>query len=437
MTYAPPACGKAHFYLRSLSVCATMCTMLLPAFMFFSRALSDIAASVLGVLFLLYSALSGQWHWCRKPWVLPAALFCGACLLSSLTQHNTAATLQALCLPRLFLITAAVQNWVLIRNSNRLMLGGVFFVLALFLMQQCWQQYLTGYNVLGSPPWLDGSLTGPFVKPRAGFTLLVLFLPGIMPVVLYALRAKPIGLRLGGIGLLLLSVLTMVLIGQRMSTVLMVFGLFLTALFIRQFRGMFLGLLVFTGACIASLPLISPPTYAKLVVHFGNQLQHFSSSAYAELFRKASIMVLNHPLLGEGMDGFRIFCHLSLSSTAPTLLGLPALNRPADVGCNLHPHNYYLQVATTAGLPGLALFGLTACYWLKTGAGGLASKHPQHTMLFVTCCTILWPFTSTSSLFTFPTAGWVFLFAGWLMAASTAMAKAPIMAAQSNSVKPN
>ncbi|MFT8795723.1 MAG: O-antigen ligase family protein [Acetobacter orientalis] len=412
--------------LKALTLSATICILLLPLFMFFSRALSDIAASVVGALFLVYCGLTQQWQWLRKPWVLPAALFCALCLFASYIQHNTAAILQAICLPRLFLLTAAVQNWVLTRNNKRLLLGGVFFALALWLMGQCWQQYFTGYNLLGALRWPDGSLTGPFIKPRAGFTLLMLFFPGIMPVVLYALRNKALSLRFAGGLLLLLSVLTMVLIGQRMSTVLMLFGLFLTALFIKQFRVPFLALIGFLVAAVASLPFVSPPVYAKLVVKFTNQLQHFSSSDYATLFKKAGIMVLNHPIIGEGMDGFRNFCSLSLHSSAPTLLGLPALSSPAGIGCNLHPHNYYLQVATTAGLPGLALFCLVVFLWLQAGAKHLApTQHPQHIMLFVMCCTVLWPVTSTSSLFTFPTAGWVFLFAGWLMAASTANAQAP------------
>ena len=284
--------------LKALTLSATICTLLLPLFMFFSRALSDIAASVVGALFLVYCGLTQQWQWLRKPWVLPAALFCALCLFASYIQHNTAAILQAICLPRLFLLTAAVQNWVLTRNNKRLLLGGVFFALALWLMGQCWQQYFTGYNLLGALRWPDGSLTGPFIKPRAGFTLLMLFFPGIMPVVLYALRNKALSLRFAGGLLLLLSVLTMVLIGQRMSTVLMLFGLFLTALFIKQFRVPFLALIGFIVAVVASLPFVSPPVYAKLVVKFTNQLQHFSSSDYGTLFKKAGIMVLNHPIIG-------------------------------------------------------------------------------------------------------------------------------------------
>ncbi len=404
---------------KSLTLTGTACTLLLPLLMFYSRALSDIAATLIGVFFLIYSGLTRDWQWLRKPWIIPAALFCGLCLISSVHVGLKGAWTQALCLPRLFLLTAATQNWILARQTRRMALGGVFFLLALWLMSQCWEQYLTGTNLMGAPRWGDGSLTGPFVKPRAGFTFLMLFFPGIMPVVLHALHSKNRGAWAGGCVLLLFSALTMVLIGQRMSNVLLLFGLFLTALLVRQFRWPFVALLACVAAALASLPVISPPTYAKLVLKFSNQLQHFATSDYGLLFTKASIMVLNHPWLGLGVDGFRNFCQLGMHSAGISALGLPPLDSPAGTGCNIHPHNYYLQVATTAGLLGLAAFAATVVCWLRAGARHLSpTRAPHQAMLFVMCCTVLWPIASTSALFSFPTAGWVFLFAGWLMAAA-------------------
>ncbi|WP_240554573.1 O-antigen ligase family protein [Acetobacter cibinongensis] len=394
--------------------------------MFFSRALCDITATVLGCLFLLQSGLTGQWQWLRKPWVLAATALCALSLISSVHMQNMGAIAQAACLPRLFLITAATENWVLTRNNRRLLLSGVFLLLAVWLISQCWEQYFTGTNLIGAPAWLDGSLTGPFIKPRAGFTFLMLFFPGIMPVVLYALKRRSGVAKLAGVALLLLSVLTMVFIGQRMSTVLMMFGLFLTALMVRQFRWPFVGVILGMMAALISLPLLSPPTYAKLVIKFSDQLQHFSTSDYGQLFKKATIMVLNHPVLGLGMDGFRNFCHLSLQSNVPALVGLPQLESPAPLGCNIHPHNYYLQIATTAGLPGLFAFCALIFFWLRAGWQRLNPiQHSKQAMLLVMCCTVLWPITSTSAFFTFPTAGWIFLFAGWLLAESKANADAP------------
>lgn len=411
--------GWRKWLAQSLTVCGITCVMLLPLFMFYTRALSDIAATIVAISFLLFSGLTHDWRWVHKPWIKPAALFCCLCLIASLSSGVRASWIQALCLPRLFLLTAAAENWILPKASRRAALGGVFLVLALWLMSQCWEQYLTGTNLMGYPRWGDGSLTGPFVKPRAGFTFLMLFFPGIMPVVLHALHTKKLSAWAGGLLLLLLATLTMVLIGQRMSNILMLFGLFLTALLVKRFRLPFLGVLVCVVAALASLPVISPPTYAKLVLKFSNQIQHFASSDYGLLFTKATIMVLNHPWLGLGMDGFRTFCHLGMQSSGLSSVGIPHLVSPENAGCNIHPHNYYLQIATTAGLPGLVVFVVTSLCWLRAGVRNLSAEcRPQQAMLFVMCCTVLWPVASTSAFFSFPTAGWIFLFAGWLMASA-------------------
>ncbi|OAG78238.1 hypothetical protein Amal_00558 [Acetobacter malorum] len=403
----------------ALTLCGTGCTFLLPLLFFYSRALSDVAATLIGCLFLLYSGLEKDWQWIRKDWLRPAALFCGLCLISSLYVGQKGAWVQALCLPRLMLLTAAMESWILVPASRRRTLAAILFALALWLIGQCWKQHLTGTNLLGFPPADDGALTGPFVKPRAGFTLLMLFFPALMPVVLRAFYTKRLRPWAGGVALLVLSVTTMVLIGQRMSNVLLLFGLMLTALIIPRFRVPFALVLVGGAGLVASLPDISPRTYAKLVLKFSNQLHHFTQSDYGKLYRTAVTMIVAHPWLGLGMDGFRNFCHTPFHTDAVAAIGLPPLDSDTAQGCNIHPHNYYLQIATTAGLPGLVAFAWMLFCWLRTGLRALSPvRNPQQAMLFVMCCVLIWPVASTSALFSFPTAGWFFLFAGWLLAAS-------------------
>ncbi|KXV74899.1 hypothetical protein AD953_09735 [Acetobacter malorum] len=403
----------------ALTLCGTGCTFLLPFLFFYSRALSDVATTVIACLFLLYSALQKDWAWIRKDWLRPAAVFCGLCLISSLHIGLKGAWVQALCLPRLFLLAAAMESWILVSASRRRALASILLVLAFWLIGQCWKQYLTGTNLLGYPPADDGALTGPFVKPRAGFTLLMLFFPALMPVVLQAFYSKRLRPWIGGVALLVLSVTTMVLIGQRMSNVLLLFGLMLTALMIPRFRIPFALIVVGGAGLVASLPTISPRTYAKLVLKFSNQLHHFTQSDYGKLYRTAVTMIVSHPWLGLGMDGFRNFCHTPLHTDTLTGLGLPPLDSDTAQGCNIHPHNYYLQIATTAGLPGLVAFAWMLFCWVRTGLRALSPvRNPQQAMLFVMCCVLIWPVASTSALFSFPTAGWFFLFAGWLLAAS-------------------
>ena len=99
-------------------------------------------------------------------------------------------------------------------------------------------------------------------------------------------------------------------------------------------------------------------------------------------------------------------------------LGIHNANIGADA-CNIHPHNYYMEVGTMAGAAGLLAFVAMIALWLRRIATGLhPSAEPMRAMLLVTLCVIFWPFASTSSLFTFDTAGWAILAAGWGLAAS-------------------
>ncbi|MBO6035914.1 MAG: O-antigen ligase family protein [Acetobacter sp.] len=414
-----PFVASSSRFVKRLTGIALCCLFLLPFCLFYSRAGADILATSIGLLFLLYSICTQQWTWVRQSWIWLAFLFCGLCLFSSLLSGIPRSWFQALCLPRLFFFIAALQCWLLPSPRTALWLERLFMILAFWLISQVWLQYFTGHNFAGHPRWSDGALTGPFEKPRASFCFVMLFFPGIMPSILRRFLSQHWGNRLFSLTLLAFCVITLILIGQRMSTLLMIGGLTLTAFLVRSFRFPFLFIMGLTSVFIAALPYLSPPTYAKLVLKFIDQMHHFSHSDYGLLFRSATVMTLAHPWFGFGMDGFRLFCHETLHSPAFPWLGIPALESDSHRGCNIHPHNYYLHVATSAGLPGLLVFCLLVINWLLTGFRAInVTLYPRQAMLFIVCCIAFFPIASTSALFAFPTIGWLCLSIGWLLASS-------------------
>jgi O-antigen ligase len=105
----------------------------------------------------------------------------------------------------------------------------------------------------------------------------------------------------------------------------------------------------------------------------------------------------------------------------PAYLGgvswLPVADPANPYGCNIHPHNYWLQIATSAGLPGLMLFAVLAVVWLRRiASGGHYLENGRRAALLVIVFVMLWPIASATSLFTVPNAGWVFLMIGWGLA---------------------
>lgn len=397
---------------------AVAMTVMLPFFLLRGRAISDGFMSCIAVLFLLHCLRARDRGWWRG-WPVFALAFWGLAILSSVMHGTAHAVAEALVLGRFLLFCVALDRWVLRDDATRRWLGAAVTLAALWLVVECWQQYLLGTNLFGYPRWIDGALTGPFYKPRAGAALLMVVFPGLMVFAVRWLEAPGWRARLAGVGLIMFLTLTMILIGQRMPALLFGLGLVVMAVLIRRLRWAVLAAGLVGAVGLALLPVLSPPAYAKLVVHFMEQMRHFSESPYGQIYTRAGVMLARHPLLGLGVDGFRDGCADPAYVRDLVLFGHVFPSRGVAVGCNIHPHNIYLEVATTAGLVGLACFLAMVACWLWRMIRALSpAVAPRQAMLCVTCCVMMWPVASSSALFTVRTAGWIFLMVGWGLAAS-------------------
>ncbi|MFT8644112.1 O-antigen ligase family protein [Gluconacetobacter sp.] len=401
---------------------AVAMTLMLPFFLLRGRAISDGFMTGIAVLFLLHCVRVRDRGWWRG-WPVFALAFWGCAILSSVMHGTGHAVAEAFVLGRFLLFCVALERWVLRDGAARRWLGGAVTLAALWLVVECWQQYLLGTNLWGYPRWVDGALTGPFYKPRAGAALLMVVFPGLMVFAVRWLEAPAWRTRLAGVGLIMFLTLTMILIGQRMPALLFGLGLVVMAVLIRRLRWPVLAAGLVGAMGLALLPVLSPPAYAKLVVRFMDQMQHFSDSAYGQIYIRAGVMLEDHPWLGVGVDGFRNACADPAYVRDLVLFGRTFASRGVAVGCNIHPHNIYLDVATTAGLVGLACFLAMVACWLWRMIRALSPvQAPQQAMLCVTACVMLWPLASSSALFTARTAGWIFLMVGWGLAASADIA---------------
>jgi O-antigen ligase len=170
---------------------------------------------------------------------------------------------------------------------------------------------------------------------------------------------------------------------------------------------------------VALTPLVSPATFAKLVVHFLDQMAHFRTSNYGQIYLRALAMIQSSPWTGMGVDGFRQHCLDPVFIQGSAMLGVPSSQISAAMGCNIHPHSYWLDVTVSGGLPALAMFAALAVLWLRGIARGPAVlDDPLRIALTIGAAIVLWPLASTSSLFVADTGGWVMLTLGWGLAAA-------------------
>jgi O-antigen ligase len=261
---------------------------------------------------------------------------------------------------------------------------------------------------------MDGALTGPFNKPRAGPELILLFFPVLLPAVsaLGAMRGRAAMVAAGMV--VLLGMLTMLLIGQRMPTLLMLFGFGLCALLIRRLRVAAGLAAVGVLALLAALPWVSPPSYAKLVDQTAPQIAHFAQSPYGLVFVRAFGVWEMRPWLGQGFDGFRRACSSVWAMHGVDFLHIPTANLNGGLdACNVHPHNYYLEAWDNAGWPGLFLFAamVGAALW-QLGRGLGRDVSGLRSGVFVGALLAFWPIASTSAFTSLPNAGWIFLILG-------------------------
>ena len=411
----PPAPDKIVLH-PLFARAAIAATLLLPLALLYSRAIGDILVSSIAILFLLDRWARRDWAWTRSAWTRLALLFWLWMMICTCLAGTAHAIGEGLASLRLFVFVAALENFVLPDRDRHRQLTRVILATAAWIAIESWQQYLFGVNIFGVPRSGDGALTGPLFGLRAGPTYVLVFFPAWLPPIMRLLghsRAVP---RVGGVLLLIVGVETMVLIGQRMPTLLLVLGLAISGLLLRRFRWPVVGAVLCGALLLAATPIVSPPTYAKLVLHFYQQMEHFWESQYGLLFVRAAVMVQAHPWIGLGFDGFRDNCD-NPGYYFQSIAWLGLHDTGDSLGCSIHPHNYWLQIATSAGLPGLLLFGALVAVWLRgIGRGLLAVGDPLRVALFVTVCVAFWPIASTTSLFTLPNAGWTFLMIGWGLA---------------------
>jgi O-antigen ligase len=391
----------------------------LPVALLYTRAGAEILIGTVDGAFLLHAAARRDFAWLHRPTTRVGLIFWAWLVLCSAIGIGGLPELaQALASLRLFVFAAALGEWVLAEAGPRRLLWAAVAASAAWIALECWQQYLLGANVFGVPRWEDGALTGPFNKPRAGGAFVLVLFPALLPPLLRLVAGSAFR-RLAGVLLAVLAVATVVLIGQRMPALLALLGLLAAALLLPRLRPALLVALLAAAVVAAATPVVSPPTYAKLVVHFRAQMADFSRSAYGLLFTRATVMTEAHPLVGLGFRGFRLACAEPRYDPGIPWLGLRGTGDGGPEACNLHPHNFYLEAASSAGLPGLVLFAAFALTWLgRLGSGLSRAPDSLRVGLFAAALVALWPLASTNEFFSVPNCGWLFLILGWGLAES-------------------
>lgn len=415
---------------RVLERTAFGAVLLLPLFLLHGRSVAEGMIAITDVCFLALSAYERRFEWLRRPWFKIGLAWWGWLVLCSapfppFARAGLHELGEAVATIRFLIFVAALENRVLATPAARRWLSRVLTAALLWIGIEVAEQQLTGHNIFGVPRAGDGVLTGPFGKERAGPPFSRLFFPVVLAPVAALLDRPRLRGRVGGVAVLLAAIVIQVLIGQRMPVLLMGMGLLVTFLLMPRLRALMAAGAVVALVLVGGSIVISPPTYHRLVEKFSQQMGHFRTSPYGELYVRAVVIAADHPLLGQGFDGFRRQCpdprYFHDLTWVVTGHDRPGFVSKGAAACNEHPHNHYLQAVTDSGIPGLLLYLALGIAWLVPLARGLGrDPDPRRVGLFIAALIVIWPIASTSSYTDMPMMGWFFLLLGWGLAEARA-----------------
>jgi O-antigen ligase len=405
--------------IRWLDRAALAATLIVPLFIMHGRGVAEVLMGIVDVAFLARCAMLGEWHWLRRGWVRLALAFWGwvvICSLPFIGIGGLPSLVQAIGLGRFFIFVAALESAVLAAPRARFWMQRVLDACTIYIAGQSLLQAATGRNIQGFPRSGDGELTGPFLHPRAGTPLSRLLFPTMLPPVARLLSGG-LWARVAAGLITIVGLGTVVLIGQRMPVLLTVFGLVISGLMLRRLRAVVAAALVAGAVLLAASVVVSPPTFYRLVTKFSAQMEDFGNSDYGLIGARAVIIGLDHPIFGQGYDGFRNAC-----PDPRYQRGWSGTTRyPEDGGgasvCNIHPHNHYLEALTNAGFPGLILFCSLVVAWLRGLLRNIGrDPDPLRVGLFVAALIQEWPIASASAFTAVEIGGFFFLMLGYGLA---------------------
>ncbi len=398
--------------------------------MLHAYVLAEALIALIVLAFLARSALLADWSWLRRIWVRLALAWWAwsiLCSLPGIGEGGTPSLVQALVVGRYLLLVAALEHQVLANPASRRWLWAVLAACAAWIGLSALIQFATGRNLGGWPRWVDGELTGPFQKPRAAAPLARLLPVIVVPVIGQVLEAGR-AIRLDHVWrpaaaavIAALALAVVVLIGQRMPVLLSVVGLLVAAAFLPRLRLPVAAALLLGASLVAASAVVAPPTFYRLVTKFTAQMTTLPESNYGQIASRAVAIAQDHPWTGRGFDGFRTGCANPRYWRGWTHATNPADTGGGMLGCNIHPHNAYLQAVTDSGLPGLALTIAMVAAWAAALLHGLWSRPaPLRVGLLAAFVIAWWPVASSSSAFAIELGGLSFLLLGFGLAEAQA-----------------
>ena len=293
---------------------------------------------------------------------------------------------------------------------------------SLFVSFDIFYQYKFGQDIFGFETVWERKLSGPFGDELiAGgflqrFSLFSFF---VLPL-FFVHKSKQLSKYLIPV-LFVIFFTAIILSGNRMPLLLFVFSIFLILLLTKQVRKYFLSFIViFTliFTIIFNLNSEVKTNFKNLhkqisgitIIIFNKDLGDQKIPPYFKEFSSFYETWKLNKYIGGGIKTFRYYCHLRKN-----------IDKNSDFVCNMHPHNYYLEILTETGLLG---FFIVNCIffiilYISLFKKYFSSSRLQKNIIVVPFIFLflmeIFPLRSTGSFFTTANTTYLFLIIGILI----------------------
>ncbi len=277
--------------------------------------------------------------------------------LDTVTKNITTPLKSILFLKYLFLYI--VLRFLIEKNLINLKL---FFTIAslasIFVCLDIFFQFFVGQDIFGfktigsgrklGGPFGDELIAGGFIQRFSlfSFFLIPLFFKKYLNHHLFKFLIPTF---------FLIFLFGIILSGNRMPMILFIFMIFLTVLFHKQTRKFLISFFLVIFLSVSLLYNLNSEVKTNLknlgrqittmqTLVANKELNNYNNLTYLREFSSFYETWLLNKYIGGGIKNFRFYCHHRNN-----------IDKNSKFVCNMHPHNYYLEIMTETGLIGLII----------------------------------------------------------------------------------
>ncbi|MDC1382703.1 O-antigen ligase family protein [Candidatus Puniceispirillum sp.] len=352
-----------------------------PFVLLIERTPADVWISLLSLAFVFRVLKNRDFEWLEHFWVRAAFAFWAACILSAILSSDPLyAFSEAVIWFRFPLFVMASVFW-LAKDRQLLYLMLVSTALA----------FLTMCGILAAEIIYTGQvgqrLTWPFGDKVSGNYLTKVGLPVIVIGSTIA-ASKFRRVNILAASFVLIGFVTIVLTGERINTLILFSAGILAGVVHGTNWKRFNAMLLIVTLSVVLLLFLYPNVGKRYVVDFLIALPTGDHSPYYRAMMSGLLAFEKSPLFGIGTANFYNLC--------------PNFSSIVDnMGCQPHPHNYYIQLLAETGVVGF-LFGvvfLWSLVWKCLKTGWKMEKNLVLSSAWIVPFALFWPIASTADFF--------------------------------------